>query len=573
MHKAEDLLVETQEEKNATAGYFLVKPSRTIGVDPKHIRIPSLVPIVTPGSNAQAAQVGSLISVTEPQASLLDAPVASTLPVVIPFPMPTAASTSLITKSDATRHNLPAVQQIFLGQNGKAYVLVNHGGRRYVLAVGSRQLNLIIRDERSKQGIKLRSTDLKDINESLQAQAEMAGITRDVWYRVAPIPGGVEIDLGDAEHARVRITAGKVEIVTEGSETLFYRTPVMHPMVMPTETGDLDLLKKYLNLHPVSIMLFIAWLTYTLAHPKTVSSKFLILVLHGNQGSGKTWLCSVIKALIDPCAIRVQMLPGNGRDLAIDSQNAHVLCYDNVRDFKPSMADILCVASTGGALATRQLFTDSDQQVHRLHAALVLNGIHAFIDQPDLAQRCLTLDLLPLSGSQRRSEAQLISDFQNDLPAILRGLFNLVAEILKYLPTAEVTNPERMMDFVHWLAGMEKADGVRAGDYQAAYSDVLNDGQRDTLLDNVLGAAILSFSEDQCDGEKWSGTPAELLSELNKQGLHGVQRSREWPGNPIALSKRLMPLRAALLSQGITIELHRGKQRTITIKKSGEKHV
>jgi hypothetical protein len=267
------------------------------------------------------------------------------------------------------------------------------------------------------------------------------------------------------------------------------------------------------------------------------------------------------------------MLPGNGRDLAIDSQNAHVLCYDNVRDFKPSMADILCVASTGGALATRQLFTDSDQQVHRLHAALVLNGIHAFIDQPDLAQRCLTLDLLPLSGSQRRSEAQMISDFQTDLPSILRGLFNLVAEILKHLPTAEVTNPERMMDFVHWLAGMEKADGVRAGNYQTVYSDVLNNGQRDTLLDSVLGAAILSFSEDQCHGEKWSGTPAELLSELNKQGLHGVQRSREWPGNPIALSKRLMPLRAALLSQGITIELHRGKQRTITIKKSGEKHV
>ena len=62
-----------------------------------------------------------------------------------------------------------------------------------------------------------------------------------------------------------------------------------------------------------------------------------------------------------------------------------------------------------------------------------------------------------------------------------------------------------------------------------------------------------------------TGTPAELLHDLNslvgKRGLY----NKDWPHTASALSKRLKPLKAGLMRQGIEIEFGRGKHRNITI--------
>ena len=42
-----------------------------------------------------------------------------------------------------------------------------------------------------------------------------------------------------------------------------------------------------------------------------------------------------------------------------------------------------------------------------LHCAMVLNGIHAFIEEPDLSQRCLSLELLKIGPESRMSEREL----------------------------------------------------------------------------------------------------------------------------------------------------------------------
>lgn len=466
---------------------------------------------------------------------------------------------------DRFPYNLTKKLDIVLAQNGSAYAIIRDAANPYVLALGSRKLNNIIRELGHEEGFTLRKSDINEIVDHLRAYAETTGIFKNVWYRVAPIVGGVEIDLGDETHARIRITASGVQLITEGSELLFYRTPVSLPLAKPSANGDINLVKKYLNLHPVSMMLFIGWLTYTLAHPKVDSTKFVILVLQGGQGSGKSSLCNnILLKLIDPSVVGVQLMPNNIKDLSIAAQNAHVLCFDNIRDIKQAMSDSLCVASTGGAMSTRQLYSDAEQQVLHLHVALVLNGLHSFIDQPDLAQRCLPVQLEAIPESNRKSEVEIVTEFNADLPRIMDGMFNFISKIFKCLPHAEVTNPERMIDFVKWLAAMEKADGVPVGVYQAAYSDALNQGQLNCIQDNLLAAAVMNFSQDYLD-ELWSGTPDEFLIHLNKQQSQSILRSRDWPQNAIALSKRLLPLQASLLTQGIRVEFSRGKKRNITI--------
>lgn len=408
---------------------------------------------------------------------------------------------------------------------------------------------------------------LKEINSDLQAEAEMAGVVTNVWRRIAPIPGGIEIDLGNEDYTTAKITAGKVEICNEQTETLFFRPITARPMGRIAQSGDVRVktLKRYLNLDDASFFLLRAWLSYTIATPKKSGSKFVILVLNGGQGTGKSLVSKIISDLIDPSAIDLQVLPSSAKELAIASQQSHVVCYDNLRKLTTSISDTLCIASTGGAMNDRRLYTDSELENRTLHVALVLNGIHSVINQPDLAQRCLPLYLKPIDASKRQPEGALLASLENDMPEIRRGLFDLIAGVFTFLPTAKATNPERMVEFSTWLAAMEQFEGAPDGAHQALYSCVVSEGQAESLRDGLLGSTMLDFCE--CLEDTWQGTPAALLTKLNSLAEHSLVGPRDWPTNAIALSKRLQPMQAALLSQGIRIDFSRGQERKITIQK------
>jgi hypothetical protein len=90
-------------------------------------------------------------------------------------------------------------------------------------------------------------------------------------------------------------------------------------------------------------------------------------------------------------------------------------------------------------------------------------------------------------------------------------------------------------------------------------------------MESMLASTMVEFCEG-IKGKEWSGTPAKLHQELNDLVTSGTTYSREWPQNPIALSKRLNGLKASLLTQGIDIQFGRGKERTITIRKEGGEH-
>jgi hypothetical protein len=286
-------------------------------------------------------------------------------------------------------------------------------------------------------------------------------------------------------------------------------------------------------------------------------------VLLGGQGTGKTTLSKLISRIIDPRIVGVQVMPRNMKDLVIAAQRAHLLCFDNLRGFRGSTSDILCVMVTGGAVVLRKLYTDDEPHIVYVHVALILNSLHEIITESDLAQRSLPIRLNPLSESDRVSESKLEQDLEIDLPIIIRGFHELIAEIFEHLPDVEVTSPERMIDFSRWLAAMEKVDGAPPGTYQELYSECLVEAQLESLLANPLAAALLDFVQGR--SKTWQGKPTELLSELNGITPIAMQRSPDWPKNSIALGRRISPLQAGLKTQGIEITQTRGKHRKITV--------
>ena len=457
-------------------------------------------------------------------------------------------------------------------QEGITYAVIRDKGNPYLLAIRSKAFFNFVRAHLAKSGEAPKSHEVQEVIDQLDANASIDGEVIDARYRVAELPNRneIEIDLGDEEHTHVLVGPGKVEIVSENSASLFCRTSVSRPMGVPASSGDLSLLKKYVNLNDVDRLLLLAWISYTLAHPKVPSSKYLILVLQGDQGTGKSSLVSnIILPLIDPTLLGMQVFPGNPKDLCIAMQNTHVLAYDNMRGFNQNMSDILCIASTGGAISSRTLYTNSEINIQKLHGALILNGIHSFVTHSDLAQRCLCVRTKELPVIQRKSESEIAREYEADFPMIFRGLLDLIANIFTHIDDVELEHPERMIDFVRWLAAMERVNGVPSGTYQSAYSSNLNEAQLDSLLEHTLAEAIFRFATRRGD-RMWSGTPTDLLYELNGHAPRTTQHSGDWPHNAIALSKRLNALKASFKGQGIAIDFTRGKQRTITITNLGD---
>ena len=449
------------------------------------------------------------------------------------------------------------------------YLVTKRAGNPTTLRLGTRPSDAHIAKIAMAMGCLLPRREIVELTELLQSIATQAADEVDVWCRVAANSDGSEItiDLGDEAEIRVRIVPGHVEVLAEGCAVLFWRPATSRPMVRPASRGDLKRLKRYLvNLDSVQQFLLLSWISYTLSRAKTPTSKYVILVLQGGQGTGKSWLSRLVQMICDPSSVGLQILPTDPRQLAIATQHAHVALVDNLRRLSREMADVFCIASTGGVMLNRKLYSDGDAAVTDLHGALILNGIHEFIDQPDLAQRSLPLRLRPLSGEQRRTEAEMFVSLQEDLPYIVRGIFDEIASILIHLPTVAVANSQRMADFSRWLAAKEQAEGVPPETFQSAYAMVVEEGQRDAIMNHPLAAALLEFAENDVTDE-WKGTPSALLDQLSFRVSIATQRSLGWPRNAISLSKKLVSLQAALRSQGIGVELHRGKDRIISIRR------
>lgn len=409
----------------------------------------------------------------------------------------------------------------------------------------------------------LKSGELEDTVAGLRSAARLKPPAEDVCVRVAQLADRVILDVGDEQDTRIEISASGVRIVSGLASPLFVRPSSMRPMTIPAESGDLDLLDGYLNMNAVNVLLVKAYASYIIAHGKREGTAFPILVVGGSHGCGKSVFSRILQQILDPSGNGIQAFPRHVLDLLITLQQSHVSFFDNVRDVSQSVSDILCVAVIGGTVPVRRLYSDAGQFLHQLHGAIVINGLHWFIGEPDLAQRCIYMEVKRIDSSERQSEQELLSRFRGDLPAIFRGLLDLVSQVLLVLPKVKPSAPERMYDFSAWLAAMEKVHGVPEGVYQGAYSENVREGMRDALLEDPMAEALMDLVRGS--QKSWSGTPSELLIDLTELASRRTLYSREWPNTASALSKRIRSLEAGLARQGIIVRFTRGRERQITI--------
>jgi hypothetical protein len=188
----------------------------------------------------------------------------------------------------------------------------------------------------------------------LEAQAQFDGPQRNVSVRLAEQDGLIYLDLADEFWRCIEIGPNGWRIV-EDPPVRFRRSAGMLPLPLPLRGGSIEALAPFLNLTSENdFVLVVAWLLGALR----AGGPYPVLAIAGEQGSAKTVLSKLLRALIDPNVAPVRALPRDERELFIAACNGHVLAFDNLSGLPPWLSDTLCRLTSGGAFSTRRLFTD-----------------------------------------------------------------------------------------------------------------------------------------------------------------------------------------------------------------------
>ena len=392
-----------------------------------------------------------------------------------------------------------------------------------------------------------------------EAQARFAAPQRTVHVRVAGVEERLYVDLADSEWRAIEIDASGWRVI-KTPPVRFRRAAGMQPLPVPARGGHIDSLRPYFNVSTdADFVVAVAWMLAVLRD----QGPYPLLALSGEQGSAKSTVSAMLRALLDPNAAPLRGLPREERDLFIEATHSHVLTFDNVSGMPPWLSDACCRLATGGGFARRRLYTDQDEVLFDAVRPILLNGIEHVVTRPDLADRTLVLTLDPIPEDRRRPAQDLWNDFRRDAPVLLGVLLDGLVEGLRQFPTIRLDRHPRMADFARWVTACESAFWP-AGTFLKAYGRNRRDTVDEMIETDGVAATLRAWVMTQ--QTTWTGTATDLLTTLTAQASPGVLKSGRWPSTAHAFSSRLRRAATFLRSVGVHVEFERqGHQRTRTI--------
>jgi hypothetical protein len=452
---------------------------------------------------------------------------------------------------------IAACGELFHTATGTAFADLLVDGHRETWPIRSKRFRGWLRRRYYEaNGGALNGQSISSTLDLLEARAQFDAPERSVHVRIAEHVGRIYLDLAD-DHWRA------VEIGPDGwrmnkfPPVRFRRPAGMLPLPVPEQGGSIKALLPFLNHSSRNdFVLVVAWLLATLRP----GGPYPLLAISGEQGSAKTVLSKMLKALVDPNAAPVRALPREERELMIAANNGHLLAFDNLSGLPPWLSDGLCRLASGGSFAVRQLYTDDEEVLFQASRPLLVNGIEDVISRADLADRGIFLRLAPIGERQRRSEAELWREFDLARPRILGALLDAAVRGLQTLPDIRLTSLPRMADFALWTTACEAALWP-AGTFARGY-----DANRRAAVEGIIEADPVAVCVRALMAERgsWAGTASELLRAASAlAGNNGYN----WPKNPGALANRLRRAQTFLRMLGIELSFTReGRAGTRTIR-------
>jgi hypothetical protein len=397
------------------------------------------------------------------------------------------------------------------------------------------------------------SQALEDALGVLEGRAIFDGEQHDVHVRVAEVDGRIYIDLCDTHWRVVEVDARGWRVLKE-SPVVFYRAKAMLPLPVPVRGGSVDELRHLLNIPDESWPLVLAWLIAGLRG----RGPYPVLTMYGEQGSAKSTACEMLRMIIDPNTAPLRSEPREPRDLMIAARNGRVITLDNLSYLPNWLSDCLCRLATGGGFSTRSLYTDDEETIFTAQRPCLLNGIEEVVTRGDLLDRGLLVNLPAIPEESRRTEKEVVADFERARPRILGALLTALSTGLKTLPSTRIERLPRMADFALWAVACEPGLALKTGEFMRAYKGNRESANESAIEGSPIGRKLLEFVAEKVE---WSGTATELLTELDDRADEKLRHQKYWPKSSRSLSGMVRRLAPNLRAIGIDADCdgHQGR--------------
>ncbi len=464
---------------------------------------------------------------------------------------------------DESKHSDPIIEHItshfdLVHSPEKRTFAINKASKEILLLASQAFRNLlkkVIYELTGKVSSGSRDKDIIALLEALAAE----GREVDVHIRVANVGDKVFLDIGDQERHQVIIaTEGSTVIPSSSSSVHFIRPAKMQPLPIPAIPGDITPLFRFINTSWDHMILIVSWLVMALLGIVPCPA----LCIEGEQGSGKSTLCRMLRWLIDPSLPAISSMPGTEKNLLISALNSHICVWDNISKISNKMSDVLCRLITGAGFNTRTLFTTIDETTFDLQKPVILNGIAAIINKSDLASRALFVRTTRISPTNRLTETELWEAFTMEAPIILGGLCSAISSALKNIHNIQSGSLPRMADFAKWILAAESALPFQQGEFLTAHENNRLEVVDAAIEADVIASAVVALMSQY---PHWIGPPNQLLSVLANYTTDDIRRLREWPKKPNSLSVKLKRCLPSLRERNIEISFGHSGSRSIEL--------
>lgn len=403
------------------------------------------------------------------------------------------------------------------------------------------------------------SQAIQDALYTIEAKAQFRSPEFPIYTRTAFCGDGIVIDLCDSKWQCVQVDADGWGVVDE-SPVKFVRPTTSQALPVPKPGGNINDLKKFLNIEDDDFKLIVGWLLMGLRG----RGDFPVLVVHGEQGSAKSTLTQILRSLVDPSSVPLRGMWRTEDDLLVSASKSWCVVIDNLSYLSREMSDAICRLATGGGHSKRKLYSDDEEYAINLMRPVMMNGIEAIATQPDLLSRSLVINLPIIEDGKAKEKEIVLNEFESMRAKLFGALLDALSHALKRYRQMKVRRLPRMTSFAIWVTAAESSIGWESGAFMEAYRKNLHTGAALSIDASTVGEALQTFIAQE---KHWKGTTTELLKILGDKVTVDQLRDKTWPKAPHILSRQLKRLAPSFRKIGVNINLEHSTKRWVQIDK------
>lgn len=377
---------------------------------------------------------------------------------------------------------------------------------------------------------------------------------RTVWKRFAHFNGEICIDTCDGRGSVIVVT-GDGYSIRQACETgvYFSRNENSCPLPTPIPGGDYLPMFDAMNLkHKHDLILVATWPIVAAIQgiPKPP------LMLYGPAGSTKSTMALMLKNLIAPDAQEGLKIKNNDAEMAQIIDKHDMPFFDNVTSVPQTIADLFCMAVTGGNFIKRKLFTDSDEVVFNLQKPMITTSLDIWTNAADLLDRCLFVEIAPVCKASRRDRTSILTEYNDKQGLYLDGFLNVLAKTLQYYKGIHLEHLPRMADYYKWAYAASLALGFDENDFVEAYRQSRLKGQLHSLDQDGFGRIFVKFLDFIGPQEMPSTLFHTKFLEFSKKESVSMDHL---PKAANAFSKKIRHMSFALQPFGWSVAVRKGR--------------